>query len=72
MSDLATVARRLKREVGLPAADAMRIARKLDKLASSVSWATSISEKNEERRKPRVSARNSRRKSSKAVPAKKR
>ena len=32
MSDLATVARRLEREVGLPAADAMRIARKLDKL----------------------------------------
>jgi hypothetical protein len=72
MSDLASVARRLEREVGLPAADAMRIARKLDKLASSVSWATSISEKNEERRKPRVSTRYSRRKSSKVVPAKKR
>jgi hypothetical protein len=72
MSDLTGVARRLEREVGLPAADAMRIARKLDKLASSVSWATSISEKNEQRRKPRVSTRDSRRKSSKAVPAKKR
>lgn len=70
--DLASVARRLEREVGLPGADAKRIARKLDKLAGSVSWATSISEKNEERRKPRVSARYSRRKSSKAVPAKKR
>jgi hypothetical protein len=72
MSDLASVARRLKREVGLPAADAMRIARKLDKLAGSVSWATSISEKNAERRKRGVSARDARRKSSKAVPAKKR
>ena len=72
MSDLASVARRLEREVGLPEADARRIARKLDKLAGSVSWATSISEKNEERRKPRVSARYLKRKSSKAVPAKKR
>jgi hypothetical protein len=72
MSDLASVARRLEREVGLPAADAKRIARKLNKLADSVSWATSVSEKNEERRKPGLSTRDARRKSSKAVPAKKR
>jgi hypothetical protein len=72
MSDLASVARRLEREVGLPAADAKRIARKLNKLADSVSWATSVSEKKEERRKPGVPARDARRKSSKAVPAKKR
>jgi hypothetical protein len=69
MSDLASVARRLEREVGLPAADAMRIARKLNKLAGSVSWATPVAEKDE---KPRVSAKVVTRKSSKAHIAKKR
>jgi hypothetical protein len=72
MSDLASVARRLEREVGLPAADAMRIARKLDKLAGSVSWGTSIAERDEQQRKARDSAKVARRKSSKAHPAKKR
>ena len=74
MSDLASVAR-LEREVGLPAADAKRIAQKFNKLADSlfqVPWATSVSEKNGERRKPGVSARDARRKSSKAVAARKR
>lgn len=72
MSDLASVARRLEREVGLPAADAMRIARKLNKLAGSVSWATPVAEKDEENRKARVSAKVATRKSSKAYTAKKR
>jgi hypothetical protein len=45
MSDLASIARRVESVVGLRAADAKRIARKLNKLADSVSWATSISEK---------------------------
>jgi hypothetical protein len=72
MSDLASVARRLEREVGLPAADAMRIARKLDKLAGSVSWGTSIAERDEQQRKARDSAKVARRKSSKAHSAKKR
>jgi hypothetical protein len=70
MSDLASVARRLEREVGLPAADAMRIARKLNKLAGSVSWATPVAD--EEHRKARVSAKVATRKSSKAHTAKKR
>jgi len=69
MSDLASVARRLEREVGLPAADAMRIARKLNKLAGSVSWATPVAEKDE---KARASAKVATRKSSKAHTAKKR
>jgi len=72
MSDLTSVARRLEREVGLPAADAMRIARKLDKLASSVSWGTSIAERDEQLRKARDSAKVAKRKSSKAHPTKKR
>jgi len=72
MSDLASVARRLEREVGLPAADAMRIARKLNKLAGSVSWATPVAEKDEEHRKARVSAKVATRRSSKAHTAKKR
>lgn len=72
MSDLASVARRLEREVGLPGADAKRIARKLNKLAGSVSWATSISEKDEKHPKARVSTSFAKRKSSKALPAKKR
>ena len=72
MSDLTSVARRLEREVGLPAADAMRIARKLDKLAGSVSWGTSIAEREEQQRKARDSAKVVRRKSSKAHAAKKR
>lgn len=71
MSDLASVARRLEREVGLPAADAMRIARKLNKLAGSVSWATPVAE-NGEHRKARVSGKVATRKSSKAHTAKKR
>jgi Arc/MetJ-type ribon-helix-helix transcriptional regulator len=57
MSDLASIARRVERVVGLRAADAKRIARKLNKLADSVSWATSISEKTksvESRASPRV------------------
>ena len=72
MSDLTSVARRLEREVGLPAADAMRIARKLDKLAGSVSWGTSIAERDEQQRKARVPAKAARRTTSKAHPAKKR
>jgi hypothetical protein len=72
MSDLASVARRLEREVGLPAADAMRIARKLDKLAGSVSWGTSIAERDAKGRKDRVSTGSARRKSPKAASAKKR
>lgn len=72
MSDLTSVARRLEREVGLPAADAMRIARKLDKLAGSVSWGTSIAERDEQQRKARVSPGSARRKSSKAHTTKKR
>jgi len=72
MSDLAAVARRLEREVGLPAADAMRIARKLNKLAGSVSWATPVAETDDEHRKARVSAKVATRKSSKAHTAKKR
>lgn len=72
MSDLTSVARRLEREVGLPAADAMRIARKLDKLAGSVSWGTSIAERDEQQRKARVSTGSARRKSSKAHTTKKR
>jgi hypothetical protein len=72
MSDLASVARRLEREVGLPRADAMRIARKLNKLAGSVSWATSVTEKDEKGGKAGVSTSFSRRRSSKAPPAKKR
>ena len=72
MSDLASIARRIQKEVGSPAADAKRIARKLDKLASSVSWATSLSERDEERRKARVSTGSARRKTTKAHTAKKR
>jgi hypothetical protein len=72
MSDLASVARRLEREVGLPTADAMRIARKLDKLAGSVSWGTSIAERDEQGRKSRVSTGSAKRKPPKAHPAKKR
>jgi hypothetical protein len=72
MSDLASVARRLEREVGLPPADAKRIARKLNKLAGSVSWATPVADKDEKHRKPRVSTGVARRNSSKAHPAKKR
>ena len=72
MADLESVARRLEREVGLPAADAMRIARKLDKLAGSVSWGTSFAERDEKHRTARVPAKAARRNSSKAHPAKKR
>jgi hypothetical protein len=50
----------------------MRIARKLNKLAGSVSWATPVAEKDEEHRKARVSAKVATRKSSKAHTAKKR
>jgi hypothetical protein len=50
----------------------MRIARKLNKLAGSVSWATPVAEKDEEHRKARAGAKVTRRKSSKAHPAKKR
>jgi hypothetical protein len=70
--DLASVARRLEREVGLPGADAKRIARKLNKLAGSVSWATPVAEKGGKHRKTRASAGFVRRTSSKALPAKKR
>jgi hypothetical protein len=42
MSDLATVTRRLKDEVGLSGEEARRIAAKLNRLAESVSWATPL------------------------------
>jgi len=72
MSDLASVARRLEREVGIPSADAKRIARKLNKLAASVSWATPIAGNDEKHRKARVLTGIARRKSSKAHSTKKR
>ena len=70
--DLASVARRLEREVGLPGADAKRIARKLNKLAGSVSWATPVVEKGRKHRKTRASTGFVRRTYSKAHTAKKR
>jgi len=72
MSDLASVARRLEREVGIPPADAKRIARKLNKLAASVSWATPIADKDKKHRKAGVLTGIARRKSSKAHSTKKR
>jgi hypothetical protein len=39
---LSRVVDRLVREVGLPRADSVRIARKLNKLARSVDWATPV------------------------------
>jgi len=42
MSDLTTVTRRLKDEVGLSGQEARRIATKLNRLAESVPWATPL------------------------------
>jgi hypothetical protein len=42
VSTLSRVVNRLVQEVGLPRADSVRIARKLNKLAKSVDWATPV------------------------------
>jgi hypothetical protein len=71
MSDLASVAKRLEREVGLPPVDAKRIAKKLNRLAASVSWATPVPERDERQETGRP-ADFARRKTSKRHSAKKR
>ena len=72
MPDLTSVARRLEKEVGLPAADAKRIAKKLDKLADSEPWGVSIREKSESHRRARGPVSSAKRQPSKAPATKKR
>lgn len=72
MPTVQSVARKIEQEVGLPHATALRISRKLNDLAKSVSWAKPLPDKAGRKKKIRLAAKLPRAKDvEKAIPKKK-
>jgi hypothetical protein len=72
MRTVQSVARKIEQEVGLPHATALRISRKLNDLARSVSWATPLPDEAERKKKIRPAAKPPRARGvEKAIPKKK-